>query len=71
MPYDSLRSYLDALEQQGSFRWVDKEVDNTWEVATVSRMIFRAMPEERRCGVGLRNIRGFPGGRVVAGVIAR
>lgn len=70
MPYDSLRTYLDALEQQGLFRWVDKEVDNDWEIATVSRMIFRAMPEERRCGVGFRNIKGFPGGRVVAGVIA-
>ncbi len=70
MAYDSLRSYLASLEQQGLFRWVDKEVDNDWEIGTIARMIFRAMPEERRCGVGFRNIKGFPGGRVVAGVIA-
>ena len=70
MPYDSLRSYLAALEQQGLFRWVDAEVDKDWEIGTVSRMIFRAMPEEQRYGIGFRNIKGFPGGRVVAGVIA-
>ena len=70
MPYDSLRSYLSALEQQGLFRWVDTEVDKDWEIGTVSRMIFRAMPEDKRYGIGFRNIKGYPGGRVVAGVIA-
>src|SRR5262245_29848263 len=70
MAYDDLRTYLSALEQQGMFRWIDKEVDKDWEIATVARMIFRAMPEEARCGIGFRNIKGFPGGRVVAGVIA-
>ncbi len=70
MAYDSLRTYLAALEQQGLFRWVDAEVDKDWEIATVSRMMFRAMDEDKRVGVGFRNIKGFPGGRVVAGVIA-
>ena len=69
MAYDSLRTYLAALEQSGQFRWVDTEVDKDWEIATVARMIFRAMPEEARYGIGFRNIKGFPGARVVAGVI--
>ena len=68
MAYDSLRTYLAALEQQGLFRWVDAEVDKDWEIATVSRMMFRAMDEDKRVGVGFWNIKGFPGGRVVAGV---
>ena len=70
MPYDGLRPYLQVLEQQGLMRWVDKEVDKDWEIGTVIRMIFRAMPEEKRYGIGFRNIKGFPGGRFVAGVIA-
>jgi UbiD family decarboxylase len=70
MAFDSLRTYLGVLEQRGLFRWVDKEVDKDWEIGSVARMIFRAMPEEKRYGIGFRNIRGFPGGRVVAGCIA-
>jgi UbiD family decarboxylase len=70
MAFDSLRSYLDVLESQRLFHWVDREVDKDWEIATVGRMLFRALPEERRFGLGFRNIKGFPGGRVVSGVIA-
>ncbi len=70
MAYDSIRPYLQVLEQQGLFRWVDKEVDKDWEVGTVYRMIFRAMEEDNRYGIGFRNIKGHPGGRIVAGVIA-
>ena len=70
MAYDSLRPYLQVLEQNGMMRWVDKEVDKDWEISSVLRMIFRAMPEDKRYGIGFRNIKGFPGGRVVAGVIA-
>ena len=70
MPYDSLRSYLQVLEQRELLKWVDKEVDKDWEIGSVVRMIFRAMPEEKRYGIGFRNIKGFPGGRVVAGCIA-
>ncbi|MBM3487287.1 MAG: UbiD family decarboxylase [Alphaproteobacteria bacterium] len=69
MAYDSLRPYLQVLEQQGMMRWVDVEVDKDWEIGAIVRMIFRAMPEEARYGIGFRNIKGFPGGRVVAGVI--
>ena len=27
-------------------RWVNKEVDKDWEIGTVIRMIFRAIPEK-------------------------
>jgi UbiD family decarboxylase len=69
MPYDSLRPYLDRLAQQGLMRWIDKEVDKDWEVSAIGRMIFRGMAEERRYGFGFRNLKGYPGGRVVTGVI--
>jgi UbiD family decarboxylase len=70
MPYESLRPYLDILEQRGLMKWVDKEVDKDWEISSVGRMMFRGMAEERRYGVGFRNIRGYPGTRVVSGVVA-
>jgi UbiD family decarboxylase len=70
MAYDSLRPYLQVLEQKGMMRWVDKEVDKDWEISSIVRMIFRAMPEDKRYGIGFRNIKGFPGGRVVAGAVA-
>ncbi len=70
MPFEGLRDYLEALEEKGLFHWVDKEVDKDWEIASLARLIFRGYPEERRFGMGFRNIRGFPGGRLVTGVIA-
>lgn len=70
MPFEGLRDYLEVLEQRGLFHWVEAEVDKDWEIASVARMLFRSYPEERRFGLGFRNIKGFPGGRVVAGVIA-
>ena len=70
MPFEGLRDYLEALEEKGLFYWIDKEVDQEWEIASLARLIFRGFPEERRFGMGFRNIRGFPGGRLVTGVIA-
>jgi UbiD family decarboxylase len=70
VPFEGLRDYLDLLEDKGLFYWVEKEVDKDWEIASVARMIFLGLPEERRFGIGFRNIRGHPGGRVVAGVVA-
>jgi len=69
MPYDSLRPYLQVLEQRGLMRWVDKEVDREWEIGTVIRMIFRGMAEKDRYGIGFRNVKGCPGGKVIAGAI--
>ena len=70
MSYDSLRPYLEVLEKKGLFRWIAAEVDKDWEIASIGRMIFRGLPEERRFGIGFNNVRGFPGGRVVCGAIA-
>lgn len=70
MPYDSLRPYLEALEKRGLFKWIDREVEKDWEISCVGRMLFRAMPESRRLGLGFRKIKGHPGARVVSGVIA-
>ena len=70
MAYESLRPWLQVLEQQGMFKWVDKAVDKDWEIGSVFRMIFRAMDEENRYGIGFRNIKGHEGGRVVGGVVA-
>ena len=67
MAYESLRPWLQVLEQQGMFRWVDKEVDKDWEVGAIMRMIFRAMDEDNRYGIGFRNIKGHDGGRIVGG----
>ena len=70
MAYESLRPWLQVLEQQGMFKWVDKEVDKDWEVGAVLRMIFRAMDEDNRYGIGFRNIKGYESGRIVGGVVA-
>lgn len=70
MPYESLRPYLATLEQQGLMRWIDTPVDKDWEIAAIGRMIFRGMAENRRYGFGFHNIKGFPGARVVSGVVA-
>ncbi|MBI4456057.1 MAG: UbiD family decarboxylase [Acidobacteria bacterium] len=70
MPYESLRAYLEVLEQRGLLHWIDKEVDKDSEIAAIGRMMFLALPEEQRFGLGFRNIKGYPGGRVVSGVIA-
>ena len=59
MAYDSLRPWLQVLEQQGMFNWVDKPVDKDWEIGSVFRMIFRGMEEENRYGIGFRNIKGY------------
>ena len=56
MAHESLRPWLQVLEQQGMFKWVDKEVDKDWEIGAVLRMIFRAMDEDNRYGIGFRNI---------------
>ena len=34
MPFDGLRPYLETLEKKGLFKWVEREVDRDWEIAT-------------------------------------
>ena len=70
MPFEDLRSYLDVLEQGNLLRWIDKEVDKDTDISAIGRVMFLALAEEQRYGLGFRNIKGFPGGRVVSGVIA-
>lgn len=70
MAYEDLRAYLDALERDGLFHWVENEVDPSWEISALARMIFRGYREEDRYGLGFRNIGGCPGGRLVTGVTA-
>ena len=70
MAYEDLRTYLEALEREGLFHWVENEVDPAWEISSLSRMIFRGYREEARFGLGFRNIKDRPGGRMVTGVTA-
>ncbi|MBI2881082.1 MAG: UbiD family decarboxylase [Candidatus Tectomicrobia bacterium] len=70
MAYADLRAYLSALEREGLFHWVENEVDPAWEISALSRMIFRGYREEARFGLGFRNLRGRPRGRIVTGVTA-
>src|SRR5258708_74581 len=70
MPYESLRPYLETPEGKGLMRWIDREVDKDWGISPRGRMSFRGMEEQSRYGFGFRNIKGFPGGRVVSGVVA-
>ena len=54
------------------FKWVDKEVDKDWEIGAVLRMIFRAMDEDNRYGIGFATSRaqGRTRGRRCCSVVA-
>src|SRR5262245_58611569 len=64
-----LRSYLVGLEKEGLFRWLDREVDKDWEIGAVTRLVFSGVSEQNRFGIGFSRIRGYPGTRVVVGVV--
>ena len=64
-----LRTYLAGLEKEGLFRWLDREVDKDWEIGAVTRLVFSGVSEQKRFGVGFSRIRGYPGTRVVVGVV--
>jgi UbiD family decarboxylase len=64
-----LRSYLVGLEKEGLFRWLDREVDKDWEIGAVTRLLFSGVSEQNRFGIGFSTIRGYPGTRVVVGVV--
>lgn len=59
MPYKDLREYIQRLEKEGLFRWVDEEVDKDWELSCVMRAIFRGLAAEKRVAVGFRNVKGY------------
>ena len=64
-----LRSCLAALEKEGLFRWLGKEVDKDWEVGSITRLVFSGVSEQNRYGIGFSRIRGYAGMRFVAGVV--
>lgn len=64
-----LRSYLNGLEEEGLFKWIDKEVDKDWQIGAITRLVFSGVSEQNRFGLGFSNVRGYPEMRVVAGVV--
>ena len=69
MPYEDLRHFIRDLEEYNLFRWVDAEVDKDWEISAVTRTYFRRVPKETRGALGFRNIKGWPGHRLVVGTV--
>ena len=57
MPYESFRHFLEALEQNGCFKWIDAEVDKDWEITSVARNYFRNTAASARCALGFRNVK--------------
>lgn len=45
-------------------------IDKDWEISAIGRIIFRGKTENRRYGLGFRNIKEHPGRRAVSGVVA-
>lgn len=68
MPYNDLREYLMALEENGLLHKVSKEVDKDWEIAATARVLFQKVPAVRRPAIMFENVKGssVP---VVAGVL--
>ncbi len=69
MPYEDLRHFIEDLEEHNLFRWVDAEVEKDWEISAVTRTYFRRVPKEVRGALGYRNIKGYPGQRLVVGTV--
>jgi UbiD family decarboxylase len=59
MPYESFRHFLEALEQNGCFKWIDAEVDKDWEITSVARNYFRNTEASARCALGFRNVKDY------------
>ena len=59
MPYESFRQYLEILESRKWIKWIDAEVDKDWEITSVARIYFRRTPENERCALGFRHVKGY------------
>lgn len=68
MAHRDLRSFLQVLEERGLLHRVTREVDRDWEVAAVSRVLFRNVPSARRPALLFEHVRGSDL-RIAAGVI--
>jgi len=58
MPYNDLREYLMALEENGLLHKVSKEVDKDWEIAATARVLFQKVPASRRPAIMFEKVKG-------------
>ena len=58
MPYRDMRDYLAVLEQHGRLKRVKKEVDRSWEPASLAKWMFQALPEDARFGLYFEKVAG-------------
>lgn len=65
MPYGDLRQFLERLEAEGELRRVGAEVDWNLELGAISRR----GQDLRSPAMLFENVRGYPGGRVLANLI--
>ena len=59
MPYKDLRHFLRVLEEKQKLFRIAKEVDKDWELATIAKLVFRKVPDERRPALLFENVKGF------------
>src|ERR1051326_6368912 len=69
MAYADLRDYLKTLETSGKLLRVQREVDNEWEVAALTRRVFQRIPEQDRPGLLFEHVKGFPNTTVTVGIL--
>jgi UbiD family decarboxylase len=69
MAYADLRDYLNTLEKQGKLLRVQREVDNEWEIAALTRRVFQRIPERDRPGLLFEHVKGFPDIPVTVGIL--
>jgi UbiD family decarboxylase len=69
MAYADLRDYLNTLQRLGKLLRIQREVDNEWEIAAVTRRVFQRIPEGDRPGLLFEHVKGFPGIPVTVGIL--
>ena len=67
MAYKDLREYLQALEEKGKLRHVEKAVNKDTELACIIRWMYQSVPEKDRYGIMFDRIQGYDS-PVVTGV---
>lgn len=58
-PHRSMREFLALLESRGLLNRISKPVDRMWEIGTLARWMFQALPEEKRFGMMFESVSGF------------
>jgi 4-hydroxy-3-polyprenylbenzoate decarboxylase len=59
MAYRDIREFIAALEAKGKLRRIQKSVDQTWELACITRWMFQALPDPERFGLFFEKINGY------------